>query len=196
MHLAVTQMHARSCASSTCHRGTAEGSEPGSGSKPSSLLPKGSLPVPFKENIKEASQLPGRPPAHSKVCVWALVHLPEPWEGCHCLSSLPHLHHTRLCRVLSHLVTLEWLVDNQADAGDPLGKPQLRTPLDIQGHLGLRCGTWGQGVGELPPLSPTTLAHGPSLKNDAPVEGSRSALAILGGETQAHFSKEQGSMTR
>lgn len=37
-----------------------------SGSKPSSLLPKGSLPVPFKENIQQASLLPERPPARSK----------------------------------------------------------------------------------------------------------------------------------
>lgn len=56
--------------------------------------------MPFKENIKEASLLPERPPAHCRVCVRALVHLPEPWKGCHCLSSLPHLHHTRLSSVL------------------------------------------------------------------------------------------------
>lgn len=81
---------------------------------------------------------------------------------------------------------------NRADADDLLEESCLRTLLDKQGHLDLPCGTWGQGVGELPSLSPTTLARGPSLENDVLVEGSRSALTLLGGEIQAHLSNQLG----
>lgn len=151
-----------------------------------------SLSVPCKENIKEASLIPERPAAHSKVCVRALFISQSPRKAVTATPASRTSTTPRSALCSTHLVTLESLVHNRADADDPLEESCLRTLLDKQGHLDLPCGTWGQGVGELPSLSPTTLARGPSLENDVLVEGSRSALTLLGGEIQAHLSKQLG----